>query len=203
MILYGSKTSPFVRHVRVVLDLCQCDWQLVETDYASSAELSPTQRVPYFTDGDLALTDSSSIIKYIREKSGQAFLPNIKDYELYALTNTLMDTTINLFLLELVDGIKPESGKDSEENLKIPMGPATGNYLLRQQDRIVTGLTELNDRDLSFNETYSDADLRLACYLDWAIFRKRISLDSFDNLQQFLTSANTHNVFTQTSPANI
>jgi glutathione S-transferase len=180
------------------LDLCECDWQLIDTDYAASANLSPTQRVPYFTDGELVLTDSTPILKYIREKSGQSFLPDIQDYELYAMTNTLMDTTVNLFLLELVDDVKP----NPEKSLATKVGPGTGNYLLRQQDRIHTGLKELNNKGLVFDKNYNDAHIRLACYLDWAIFRNRISLDEFANLQQFLTSANQWDLFASTSPAN-
>ena len=74
MKLYGSVTSPYVRHVRVALAQSGFDYTFVEADYAMSAERSPTAKVPFFEDGDLTLTDSTSILKHVREKSGMEFL---------------------------------------------------------------------------------------------------------------------------------
>ena len=74
MKLYGSLTSPYVRHARIAIAQSGFQCEFEEADYARSAELSPTARVPFFEDGDLMLTDSSSILKYVREKAGTGFL---------------------------------------------------------------------------------------------------------------------------------
>ncbi len=183
MILYGSYTSPFVRHCRVALAQSGFDFEFVEADYAMSAERSPTAKVPFFSDGDIMLTDSSSILKFVREKSGKPYLKDIQDYELFTITNTVLDTSINLFLLE-------NEG----------FGPGQINYLSRQQNRIESGLNELNTRFSAESDVSLDSSLRCACFLDWALFRDRITLDGLDNLQGLLDQANQDEVFTSTAP---
>ena len=46
---------------------CEFEFEFIETDQSQSAELSPTKKVPFLQDGDIVLSDSSSILKYIRE----------------------------------------------------------------------------------------------------------------------------------------
>ena len=116
MILYGSQTSPYVRHCRIVLMQSGLPWTFQDTDYAASAAGSPTKRVPYFQDGDTRLTDSSSILMHLRQRLGQPYMEKVEQLERYALCNTLLDTAINLFLLER-DGL----------------GPTDSDYLARQQ----------------------------------------------------------------------
>ena len=190
MKLYGSYTSPFVRHCRVALTQENLDFDFVDADYVMSAEKSPTAKVPFFTDGDLVLTDSSSILKYAREQSGGAggrFLADLEDYETFAMTNTLLDSAINVFLLEN-EGFGPEQIK----------------YLGRQKKRIESGLTALNQRVGPnrgvHHDITRDGVLRCACFLGWALFRKRISLDGRDHLRDLLAAANQVEAFAATAP---
>ena len=184
MFLFGSYTSPFVRHCRIVLAQSGFDFEFIEADYAMSAEKSPTSKVPYFSDGAVDLTDSSSILKFAREKSGQTYLKEIEDFELFTMTNTILDTSINLFLLEN-DGF----------------GPGQIKYLARQQNRVESGLNHLNTRFSADSDMSLDSSLRCACFLDWALFRDRITLDGLDNLQGLVDAANRIEIFTSTSPA--
>ncbi len=183
MILYGSYTSPFVRHCRIALAQSGFDFEFVEADYAMSAERSPTAKVPFFSDGDIMLTDSSSILKFVREKAGSVFLKDIQDYELFTMTNTILDTSINLFLLEN-DGF----------------GPGQINYLSRQQNRVECGLNELSTRFSADSDLSLDSSLRCACFLDWALFRDRITLDGLDNLEGLVDKAREDEVFASTAP---
>ncbi len=183
MILYGSYTSPFVRHCRVALAQSGFDFEFVEADYAMSAEKSPTAKVPFFSDGMTDLTDSSSILKFVREKAGQQYLKDIEDFELFTMTNTVLDSSINLFLLE-------NEG----------FGPGQIDYLSRQHNRVESGLNELNRRFSADSDLSLDSSLRCACFLDWALFRDRITLDGLDNLRGLLDSANQIESFTSTSP---
>lgn len=183
MKLYGSYTSPFVRHCRVALAQGGHDFEFVETDYDMSAAMSPTSKVPFLSDGDITLTDSSSIVKYAREKSGSAFLSGLEEFELFAMTNTIIDATINLFLLEN-NGFGPD---------QIP-------YLQRQQDRIDSGIVELNDRINVSKGISDDSNLRCACYIDWAIFRNRVDFSQQTNLLALLEEANQESVFSETAP---
>lgn len=187
MKLYGSYTSPFVRHCRVALAQAELGFDFVEADYAMSAEKSPTARVPFLADGDLLLTDSSSILKYAREKSGGRFLADLEDYETFAMANTLLDSAINVFLLE-----------------KEGFGPAQIQYLGRQKKRIESGLKALNERfdpkPGANQDITRDGALRCACFLGWALFRKRISIDGRDHLRDLLAAANQVEAFAATAP---
>lgn len=183
MKLYGSYTSPFVRHCRIALIQSGMDFEFVETDYAMSAERSPTSKVPFLEDDGVTLTDSSSIVKYVREKSGERFLPDVEDYEMYAMTNTVLDSAINLFLLEN-DGITSDQS----------------GYLKRQQERVESGLIELNRRFDPSEGITKDSALRCACFIDWALFRNRITIEKQENLGGLLAAANEIEEFAATAP---
>ena len=62
MKLYGSYTSPYVRHCRIVIEQLGLACDFVEADYTLSAKKSPSMKVPFLQDGDLQLTDSTSIL---------------------------------------------------------------------------------------------------------------------------------------------
>ncbi|WP_049723735.1 glutathione S-transferase family protein [Gilvimarinus polysaccharolyticus] len=183
MKLYGSYTSPFVRHCRIALLESGLDFELIETDNKASAQQSPTQKVPFLQDGDTVLTDSTAIIKYIREKSGQPYLADITEYDAFCLVNTSMDACVNLFFLER-DGINVEQS----------------SYLQRQRTRVDSTLAELDQMPLPKHSPYGDMALRLACYLAWGLYRGRISLAAYPNLAVFLEHANQYPAFAQTAP---
>lgn len=183
MKLYGSYTSPFVRHCRIALLETNIAYEFIETDQASSAVKSPTKRVPFLADGNVFLTDSTSILKYIREKSGQSFLTVLEEMDQFCTINTALDSTVNLFFLQR-DGVDIHAY----------------DYLKRQSARIESSLAELNQLELPMNAPYNDVHLRLACYLTWGLLRKCISLEAFSNLQKFLSSMNNYPPFAQTMP---
>lgn len=186
MILYGSYTSPFVRHCRIALLNANIGFEFVDTDYASSAEKSPAKKVPFLQDGDLTLTDSSSILLHIKQKSGQAGFVDVADFDLYALVNTALDSEINLFILGNSD-----------------VTPENNDYMLRQRNRVNDCLKQLNTIISSTTVTdhnYSDGQLRLACFLAWGVFRQRFSIDKHTGLSDFLEKINTWELFEATSP---
>lgn len=183
--LFGSYTSPYVRHCRIVLAQTEMPYTFVETDYVASDAGSPTKRVPYLHDGEVKLHDSMAIIHYLRQKSAQAFLATPAETERFALANTVLDTCINVFLLE-------NSGFSDSEN----------TFLRRQQARIDSGLRALNDLMSSTPELpeMSDADWRVACLLDWGLFRQRLNLGNTSNLRHFLSTIQSWQIFEQTAP---
>lgn len=183
MKIFGSFTSPFVRHCRIVMQQEGFQFTLIETDYDQSALGSPTSKVPYFTDGEVALTDSTSIVKYVREKAGKAFIASATEMDGYALANTVLDSAINLFLLEK-DGITPDKSA----------------YLKRQSARVTKGLAELNELVAGNTNLHSDFVLRVACLLDWGRYRGRFEFSEFDNLTALLAQANQNELFAETTP---
>lgn len=189
MKLFGSYTSPYVRHCRIVLLETGLDCEFVEADGKVSNARSATKRVPFLEDGDLLLTDSSSIVRYLREKSGGSFLPDVLSYDRYCLVNTALDSEVNLFVLER-DGIMPDQSA----------------YLTRQRARIGTCLEALEswvqsaEAQSSAAPAKDDVALRLACFLDWSQFRNRLSLAPFPRLTGLLERARSYAPFAETAP---
>lgn len=147
MKLYGSFTSPFVRHCRIALLEANLACEFIETDAAASAVKSPTKKVPFFEDGAIALSDSSSILKYLREINGGTFCADAREYDQLCLVNTLMEAAINLFFLER-DGITPTQSA----------------YLTRHSARIESGLAELKTCRIAYRHLIP----KLSCA--WGVF---------------------------------
>ena len=75
--------------------------------------------------------------------------------------------------------------------------------MLRQRNRVNACLKELNTiiSSASISEySYSDGQLRLACFLDWGVFRQRFSLEDFSSLNTFLSTIKTWELFEATTP---
>ena len=184
MILYGSYTSPYVRHCRIALGQSGLEWTFEDTDYAGSAAKSPTMRVPFLSDGEVKLSDSTSILMHLTQKQTKPFIHDVAEMECYAMVNTAMDTAINLFLLER-DGLTPDNS----------------DYLARQSARILALLKALDEVDWSTQFPYNTAEVRLACFLDWGLFRKRINIGDQHCLQDFLAEIRKWPPFAETVPA--
>lgn len=183
MKLYGSYTSPFVRHVRIVLLETAQNVEFVETDQAGSTAKSPTQRVPFLEDGEVFLTDSASITKYLREKAGQDYCRTAQEQDDLCLVNTVMDATVNLFFIK----------RDGVDITAVP-------YLQRQAARIQSTLTELNQQQWSTSAPYNDAQIRLACFIGWAKFRNQVDFSPYKNLETFYANILGYNHFVVTQP---
>ncbi len=169
MQLFGSYTSPFVRHIRIVLIQTGSECEFIETDYEQSAAQSPACRVPFLREGERMLTDSSSILRYLRERAGQPFFPSLDEFDRFLLVDTALDACVNLFLFER-DGIGPE---------QVP-------YLKRQQLRIRQCLQALNEGVIRQAPVAGgDFAIRLGCFLSWALFRRRFELDEYPGLAEF------------------
>lgn len=183
MQLFGSYTSPYVRHCRIALKETGLRCEFVESDARTSAERSPTQKLPFLNDGERHLTDSASILRYLREKAGQRFFTRLQDYDDFLLANTLMDSAANLFMLEK-DGLTPEQSP----------------YLERQRRRIDTCLDALAQRPLGNQPPYSDFELRLGCVLAWSRYRQRFAFEHYTALAELLEALDDYAPFAETAP---
>ena len=183
MKLYGSYTSPYVRHCRIVIEQLVLDCDFVEVDHAVSAQKSPSMKVPFLQDGDMKLTDSTSILFHLYTKSGKSFIASAEEMDLYAMTNTIMDSVVNVFLLEN-DGVTSEASQ----------------YLGRQNARIEKGLDALESSDILRADENNIAATRVMCFLDWGLFRNRINLDNRPKLQAFVQQMSSYTVFEKTTP---
>ena len=193
--LYGIRTSPYVRHARVALAESGLSWQFEQVT-PDTINLSPTLRVPFLIDGDLTLTDSAVIVRYAREQSGQAFLPSVGDHELFALATSVLDTAVNLYLLNIGDSAA--LAEVATGTSAIGFNPRT--YYERQQERIVAGVKGLDRFELEASAPYTDGQIRLACLLDWVGYRQTVDLSGLNNLSDFLTRIGEWPTFAETAP---
>jgi glutathione S-transferase len=69
MKLYGVRSSPYVRHTRIALAQSRLDWQF-EPVTLDTINMSSTLRVPFLIDDPVTLSDSSVIVRYVREQAG-------------------------------------------------------------------------------------------------------------------------------------
>lgn len=183
MKLYGSYTSPFVRHCRIALIETGQACEFIETDQTASAIKSPTKRVPFFEDSDLVLTDSAAIIKHLREKVGKTFCQSTAELNRLCLVNTALDTVVNLFFIK----------RDGVDISTIP-------YLQRQAARIQSTLEELNKVFSPIKMQFDDADLRLGCFMGWSKFRNQIDFSPYENLEKFYSRIMEYGPFAETQP---
>lgn len=187
--LYGNSASPFVRHCQLALIEGEIDYEFIKVDAKLSAQLSPMQKIPFIEYADAGrlkmLTDSTSILRFAREKPGQKFLPTIEDLDKYCSVNTLIDAQLNLFLLK-------KEGLDANKVM----------YLQRQENRIKTGLEVFESMTYSDQAPWSDAELRLVCFLDWVRFRKHFSLEAYPVLYDFLKCLDKYPPFLATALAD-
>lgn len=187
MELFGSYTSPYVRHIRIAMAETKTDYSLTETDHDMSAKLNPAKKVPFLHHNDLRLHDSSSILKYVRQKADERYFPDVKDYDQYCLVNTALDASINLFLLE-------QQGVKTTNNA----------YMQRQQARVeeILKLMESKQHAVAYEgpHPFSDGELRLGCFLSWGLFRNRINLGEYPQLQEFVDKLNDYPIFADTHP---
>ena len=143
--------------------------------------------MPFLHHKESRLHDSSSILKYVREKAGERYFPDVKDYDQYCLVNTALDAGINLFLLEQ-QGVTPDNN----------------TYLQRQKSRIeeILQLMESKNHAVAYEgpHPFSDGELRLGCFLSWGLFRNRISLGEYPQLQAFVDKLNDYPHFADTHP---
>jgi len=181
MHLFGSYTSPYVRHCRIALRQEGFPFEFTPSDRARSAAESPTMRVPYLRDGDLLITDSTAILWHIRNKAGKRMFAETRDVERYTLANTALDTCINLFLLEL-DGVTETP------------------YLSRQRARTEKTFGALDASVSGWRGAWDDSFLRLGCLLAWVGFRKRYDITPHHGLTRFLKTCEAWSLFAETAP---
>lgn len=170
MKLMGSKTSPFVRRIRLLLAEERYDFEVVdvfsEKDRPQILSANPIGKVPVFENEGEVLWDSRIITKYILEKQGRA-LPTWQEELELDLVDGANDTGVILFLVR-------------RHNLDPNWENRFSRLQLERLDRILQRFETKTPRDIS-----SLTGSWLYCLLDWLIFREVKTLEKFPNLQKF------------------
>lgn len=168
MKLVGSKTSPYVRKVRVLLAERGVKHEFVEESAWNAGttvpRYNPLNKVPALVmDDGASIYDSAVITEYVDAVSGGQFIPadpavRARARTLEALGDGIADAGITFFL---------ERKRAAERQ-----DPA---WLKRQMDKVDAGIVALAEalgsRDFLGGERMQVGDVACACALFWLEFR--------------------------------
>lgn len=166
--LYGSRTSPFVRRTRILME--NLDYEFKEMDIFGAADavklnkINPINQIPVLTDGEKTIWDSRQIFNYLN-----AFhrFQNMdwEDENLLTAIDGAMNAAVSLLLM-----------KRSNIELKNDY-----MYVKRQKERIesiLDYLTPFIAEKLTQKDAWDMHTISLYCFLDWGVFRNLFSIEN-------------------------
>lgn len=168
MKLVGSKTSPFVRKVRVLLAERNLPFEFVEesawTPDTTVPRYNPLNKVPALAlDSGESIFDSAVIAEYLDGISGGQFIPAAPEDR----ARVRRDEALG-------DGIA-EAGITAMLERKREAARQDPAWIARQMDKVNAGVAavaaRLGDRPFLGGERMSLGDIACACALLWAEFR--------------------------------
>ncbi|CAB3781304.1 glutathione S-transferase N-terminal domain-containing protein [Paraburkholderia caffeinilytica] len=202
--LLGSRRSPFVRKIRVVLDEKNLEYELLEVEISSSNSpvfaYNPLGKVPCLVAGDIdngeSFYDSSVIVEYLDFLSPtprmypSGSLERVRARRIEALADGVLDAGI-LARSELVE---------RADELRNP------EWIWRQMKKIHSGVAALSqalsgDRYYCGN-TLTIADISTSVTLAWLDFRfPEVNWSArFPNLRRLLSETGSRTSFTSSEP---
>lgn len=173
-ILIGSKTSPFVRRIRMLME--NLDYELQELniyeteDSLALNKINPINQIPVLMDGDQKIWDLRQIFNYLNILHKLHNMSWEDENTLTAIEGA-MNSAVTLLLMK-------RSGMKTDEPYM---------YINRQKERIESVLAYLKpyiEKD-GLNE-WSFITMTLYSFIDWAAFRELISLKDYPECQKFL-----------------
>ncbi len=168
MKLVGSKTSPYVRKVRVILAEKDLAFEFIEesawTADTTVPRYNPLNKVPALVmdDGD-SIYDSAVITEYLDSISGGSLIPagaadRARVRSLEALGDGIADAGVTVFLERKRDGAHQDP-----------------TWIARQMDKVNGAITALSrtlgDKPYLGGSQANLADIACACAVFWAEFR--------------------------------
>jgi glutathione S-transferase len=201
MKLIGSRTSPYVRKVRIVLLEKHIPCEFIEENVwspeATVSKFNPLKKIPaLILDDGTVLFDSPVITEYLDAISPlNRLIPDaareralVKRWE--AIGDGMADAGVAIFL----------ERKEPQPNLSHPL-------MLRQQERIRESIAfaarELGERKHCQHDLFNYADVGLYCALAWLEFRLRDLFDwrnDYANLAAWAERLETRPSFNDTRP---
>lgn len=180
--LIGSKTSPFVRRIRILMENIPYEFKelnIFETeDSITLNKVNPVNQVPVLLDGEDPIWDSRQIFNYINMRFK---LHNMhwKDENTLTAIEGAMNSAVSLLLM-----------KRSNMNTDEPY-----MFINRQKERIESVLNYM--KPYLENEGLKEWNfitITLYCFLDWAQFRKLVSLEHRPECLKFLAQHADKNI---------
>jgi glutathione S-transferase len=187
-ILIGSRPSPFVRRIRMLMEDIPYELKelnIYETDDAITLnKINPINQIPVFIDGDQKIWDSRQIYNYINLHHKLQSL-NWDDENILVAIEGAMDAAISLLLMK-------RSGMNIDEPYM---------FINRQKERIDSVLDYLKAHlDDEILTEWTFVSMTLYSFLDWAMFRGLFTLDNRPEHQQFLARFKDKPIVIKTAP---
>jgi glutathione S-transferase len=168
MKLFGTRTSPYVRRVRVVAQELGVPVELVETvsddGQAALRAVTPLWKIPVAQFGDEAIFDSHVIVDRLLADHGYGPLRSVapadrwREANLMSMIDGGLDTAINQFYFTR-DGVSPDQAQ----------------YLAKQRDRVHSAMSwvesQFKDGYAGADQRFGLAELALVTTCEWMQFR--------------------------------
>ena len=165
-VLYGSKTSPFVRRIRMLLEGIPYEFKELNIfegqDAVELNKINPINQIPVLTDGEISIWDSRIVFNYLNSiHRFQNF--DWQDENTLTAIDGAMNAGVSLLLMK-------RSGINTTEPYM---------YVVRQKDRMDSILDYLKPfiKEHALNN-WDFHTISLYAYLDWAVFRGLINLEN-------------------------
>jgi glutathione S-transferase len=186
-VLYGSKTSPFVRRIRILLENIPYDFKEVNIfegqDAVDLNKINPINQIPVLVDGDNTIWDSRQVFNYLNSLHRFQNM-DWQDENLLTAIDGAMSAGVALLLMK-------RSGIKIDEPLM---------YVQRQKERMESILDFLKpfimDQGL---KSWDFHTISIYCFLDWALFRGMINIDTKPECLTFLKKHKDRKIVTLTA----
>ena len=178
-VLYGSKTSPFVRRIRILMDQISHEFKELsifeEQDASLLKMINPVNQIPVLVDRENTIWDSRVIFNYLNSIHRFQNMDWKDENQLTAIDGAL-NSGVSLLLMK-------RSGINISDSLM---------YVNRQKERIESILDYLKPyiEDEGLQE-WNFHSISLYSFLDWANFREIISIENRPECRSFLEQHKT------------
>jgi glutathione S-transferase len=199
MKLYGTRTSPFVRRVRIVASELGVPYELVDTStpdgQAALRAVSPLWKVPVAEHDGRLIFDSRTIVDHLLDENGYGRLRPIgtevadwvREQNLISAVDTALESAIQLFYVD----------KDGFD-------PSTVPYLVKQRERVASILGwidgQLHGPWVTSEDVIGLGEIALVTAFDWMVFRDRYPVDSHPAIARFRAAHADHPSLEATYP---
>lgn len=199
MKLYGTRTSPFVRRVRIIATELGVPYELVDTSTADGQAalraVSPLWKVPVVELDGRLIFDSRTIVDHLLDENGYGRLRPIgtevadwvREQNLISAVDTALESAIQIFYVD----------KDGFD-------PGTVPYLVKQRERVASILGwidgQLHGPWVTSEDQIGLGEIALVTAFDWMVFRDRYPVDTHPAIARFRAAHVDHPSLEATYP---
>lgn len=188
-IVLGSKPSPFVRKIMMLLENHPCELKELNIyegiDGIELNKVNPVNQIPVLIDGETTIWNSRTIYQYLNQKH-QFFAHDWNDENYISAIDGMIEAGVGLALMK-------RSGISTTEPYM---------YVQRLKDRIDSVLEYLSKTYLKSKESHhwNFVSISLISFIDWAMFREVNDFSKHPEFLYFLKRFEDKPIVKKTSP---